>query len=55
MTTNPMALIPAAVMNEGIARKAQLIVLFDKLDERGQLTTLALIAVAAKLHPKVAA
>lgn len=34
------------------ARKAQLVALFDQLDERGQVTTLALLATAVKLHPK---
>ncbi len=34
------------------ARRFALLSFFDALDERGQLTTLALIATAAKLHPK---
>jgi len=32
--------------------RAQLLALFDKLDARGQKTTLAMLAVAVKLHPK---
>ena len=32
--------------------RAQLLALFDKLDERGKITTLAMLAVAVKLHPK---
>ena len=31
---------------------AQLLALFNALDERGKLTTLALLATAVKLHPK---
>ena len=34
------------------ARGAQLLALFEALDERGKLTTLALLATAAKLHPR---
>lgn len=34
------------------ARGAQLLALFEALDERGKLTTLALLATAVKLHPK---
>lgn len=34
-------------------RGAQLLALFEALDERGKLTTLALLATAVKLHPKV--
>ena len=55
MTTNPLALIPPIAITEAAARKAQLCALFDKLDERGQVSTLALLAVAAKLHPRVPA
>lgn len=32
--------------------RAMLLALFDKLDARGQRTTLAMLAVAVKLHPK---
>lgn len=35
------------------ARSAQLLALFNALDERGKITTLALLATAVKLHPKV--
>jgi sulfur relay (sulfurtransferase) complex TusBCD TusD component (DsrE family) len=35
------------------ARGAQLLALFEALDERGKLTTLALLATAVKLHPRV--
>lgn len=34
---------------------AQLVALFRQLDDRGQLTTLAMLATAVKLHPKVKA
>lgn len=37
------------------ARGAQLLALFNALDERGKLTTLALLATAVKLHPKAPA
>ena len=33
-------------------RIAQLVALFDQLDERGKISTLAMLAVAVKLHPK---
>lgn len=52
MKTNPLALIPTAAVTEAAARKAQLCALFDQLDDRGQKTTLALLATAAKLHPR---
>lgn len=52
MTTNPLALIPPTAVTEAAARKAQLCALFDQLDDRGQKTTLALLATAAKLHPR---
>ena len=32
--------------------RATLLALFDKLDTRGQRTTLAMLAVAVKLHPR---
>ena len=32
--------------------RAQLLALFDQLDARGQKTTLAMLAVAVKLHPR---
>lgn len=32
--------------------RATLLALFDKLDARGQRTTLAMLAVAVKLHPR---
>ena len=32
--------------------RAQLLALFDQLDSRGQRTTLAMLAVAVKLHPR---
>jgi hypothetical protein len=32
--------------------RAQLLALFDQLDSRGQKTTLAMLAVAVKLHPR---
>ena len=34
------------------ARTAQMVALFKQLDDRGQQTTLAMLAVAVKLHPK---
>lgn len=34
-------------------RLAQLVTLFKQLDSRGQDTTLAMLATAVKLHPKV--
>lgn len=39
----------AAMQNPSIV---QLVALFNQLDERGQKTTLAMLAVAVKLHPK---
>lgn len=38
-----------AMVNEHIPH---LVALFNQLDERGQKTTLAMLAVAVKLHPK---
>lgn len=43
-------LLPPPSQDE--ARRAELLAYFDALDERGKVTTLALIATAAKLHPK---
>lgn len=40
----------AAVVSD--PRSAQLLALFSLLDERGKTTTLAMLAVAVKLHPK---
>lgn len=37
------------------AVEAQLLAMFRGLDARGQKTTLAMLAVAVKLHPKVGA
>lgn len=41
-----------AMVNEHIPH---LVALFNQLDERGQRTMLAMLAVAVKLHPKVKA
>lgn len=35
--------------------EAKLLAMFRELDARGQKTTMAMLAVAVKLHPKVAA
>lgn len=52
MSTENQKPEPSFATNTQAARKAQLCALFDKLDERGQITTLALLATAAKLHPR---
>lgn len=51
---NQAALDPARhrLTPEEAVDRAMLLALFDKLDARGQRTTLAMLAVAVKLHPK---
>lgn len=50
-----LATTPPAALEEAAARIDRLLAMFSNLDERGQVTTLALLATAVKLHPRVPA
>ena len=52
MKRENMPSIALVMAQESQAQKDKLLALFDQLDERGKITTLALLETAVKLHPK---